>query len=282
MNIKIKASERTSAAKAIGEAIETRPVYMRAPSFAYQIGGFTLGRDGELTWDGSIDQETLHKALRALTAAGIDHSEEYEGTGLETAPEPAGRATDDSIEVSLPTTNHTGRSLKNLVNLIYTRAGLINKATGAGFAVDRGLIDALAEDDGINTAEDFRKAVDAYKADHKDALCGIEITAEKVTFCMAPSPEILTPEKIRAFMALACAMNQQAIRQKRIQAKTVNEENEKYAMRIWLIRLGMNGPENKEERRTLLQNLSGHTAFRTEEEKQRWTERHTTKEGKKA
>ena len=63
----------------------------------------------------------------------------------------------------------------------------------------------------------------------------------------------------------------------RIQAKAVSADNEKYAMRIWLLRLGMNGPEYKDERRILMKNLSGHCAFRTEEDKERWQQKQNEK-----
>ena len=72
-------------------------------------------------------------------------------------------------------------------------------------------------------------------------------------------------------------MNKQAITQQRIQAKEITAENEKYAMRIWLLRLDMNGSEYKEERRILMENLSGHAAFRTEEDKVRWQARQNEK-----
>ena len=72
-------------------------------------------------------------------------------------------------------------------------------------------------------------------------------------------------------------MTRQALDQKRIQAKEVNEENEKYALRIWLTRLGMNGAEYKTTRKILMQNLSGHSAFRTEAEKQRWMDKQAEK-----
>lgn len=39
------------------------------------------------------------------------------------------------------------------------------------------------------------------------------------------------------------AHRKMCISQKRIQAKNVNDENEKYALRTWLIRLGMNGSD---------------------------------------
>ena len=65
-------------------------------------------------------------------------------------------------------------------------------------------------------------------------------------------------------------MNKMAITQKRVQAKDVDDSNEKYALRIWLIRLGLNGADFKVDRKRLMAPLSGHTAFRNDEERERW------------
>ena len=77
---------------------------------------------------------------------------------------------------------------------------------------------------------------------------------------------------IKAFTHLTAAMVQQAKEQKRISPKETIEENEKYYMRIWLLRLGFGGKEGKEVRDLLMKKLKGHSAFRTEENKQRWQE----------
>ena len=53
----------------------------------------------------------------------------------------------------------------------------------------------------------------------------------------------------------------------------MNNEKEKYALRTWLTRLGMNGPEYKTIRKILMENLSGDAAFCTEADKQRWIEK---------
>ena len=117
--------------------------------------------------------------------------------------------------------------------------------------------------------------VEAYEEENGSALTGIAITVETITFSSLPATD--NPEMIRVFTELAAKMNQQALDQKRIQAKAVNEENEKYALRTWLTRLGMNGPEYKETRRILMKNLSGNAAFRTDADKQRWMERQAEK-----
>ena len=51
-------------------------------------------------------------------------------------------------------------------------------------------------------------------------------------------------------------------------------ENEKFALRTWLIRLGWKGAEGKVERNLLYKNLAGNTAFCTPSSKARWEAKH--------
>lgn len=264
----VTGSERKELVQTIGQAMGVKPVYMKVPTCAYTIGNITVDKNGTMIWDESTDEATVQKIITALAAAGYT----AEGQELQEADEPAQKATEPvELTVSLPTDRHTGNTLRNLINLIYTRAGLINKALGTSFSADQGLVNALAESESLSTVEDFTKAVKAYEGEHGPALMGIKITAETITFSTLPETD--SPETIRAFTELVAKMNQQALEQKRIQAKAVNEENEKYALRTWLTRLGMNGPEHKETRKVLMKNLSGNAAFRTEEDKKRWMER---------
>lgn len=202
--------------------------------------------------------EDPQEAPSAPTEPAEAKHEEPEGVEKKTAE--SGAETAKNIAVSIPAEDYTPENLRNLINLVYTRAGLINKALGTRFSIS---------DEMIACTDDFNSIISG----EKNNLCsGITFGFGKICFCA-----YIEPDKISAFMELISAMNSQAVTQKRIQAKKVKKENEKYAMRIWLTRLGMNGPEYKETRRILMQNLSGHAAFRTEAEKQRWMEKHTAK-----
>ena len=166
-------------------------------------------------------------------------------------------------------------TIRNLVNLIYTRAGLLNKALGTAFRVDEGLIEALRDDACVLNLDRLFETVEAYENRRGKAADGIIIEPDKLTFSTLPETD--DPTVLRTFTTLCAMMNKQALSQQRIQAKEITEQNEKYAMRIWLLRLGMNGPEYKEERRILMRSLSGHCAFRTEEDKARWTQKQNEK-----
>ena len=279
-NYKVTGSDRKAMALVIGQTIGVEPVYMKVPTCAYAIGDITVDKEGSMIWDEHTDKATIQKISKALAAAGFtaEHSQqEAEEQPAPEATESEAAAEPEPVEltVSLPTAHHTGNTLRNLVNLVYTRAGLINKALGTSFSAEQGLVDALAEAESLGTAEDFRKIVTDYEGEFGPALTGITITAETITFSSLPETNSL--DTIKAFTELVAMMNKQALDQKRIKAKKVNEENEKYAIRIWLTRLGMNGPEYKGARKVLMENLSGNAAFRTESEKQRWMERQAQK-----
>lgn len=118
---------------------------------------------------------------------------------------------------------------------------------------------------GVSDTETFLQAFQ----NHADGCRGISFPDGKAAFTL---PAINDPDMIRAFTELTAAMAQQAREQKRIKPKETIEVNEKYYMRIWLLRLGFGGAEGKEVRTLLIKNLKGHTAFRTDANKQKWQE----------
>ena len=185
--------------------------------------------------------------------------------------ETADGSVDMGMNFPIPIGQHSGTSLRNLVNLIYSRGALISRATGGHFSVDEELVEALKDDTCAYTKANFLAMLSDYEAQHGEALHGLKITEDEVIFTgfgRAADMDTLT-----AYGQLAVLMNDQALTQKRIQAKHVNDANEKYAMRIWLIRIGMGGAEFKKTRAILMKPLGGHTAFRTPEEAQKAKEK---------
>ena len=73
------------------------------------------------------------------------------------------------------------------------------------------------------------------------------------------------PEELHAYMTFITKLCEMAKTQKRITAKEKEVENEKYAFRCFLLRLGFIGDEFKTDRKILLRNLNGSSAFKTAE-----------------
>ena len=274
----VTGNERKALVKVIAETTGAKAEYKGMPTAAYEIDYFTVTKDGTLDFSDRSDSEEVETVLEALAAAGFDGvGETVEATKENQESHQEDEANRDAVEltVTLPMARHTGTTLRNLINLIYTRAGLLNKALGTAFRVDEGLIKTLQDDACVLTLDRLFEMVEAYEYHHGKAADGLCVERDKLTFSTLPETE--DPEVLRTFTTLCTMMNKQALTQQRIQAKQIGADNEKYAMRIWLLRLGMNGPEYKDERKILMQNLSGNCAFRTEEEKVRWQQRQNEK-----
>lgn len=74
--------------------------------------------------------------------------------------------------------------------------------------------------------------------------------------------ELPSPEEIKAYSHFIAALCEMALNQKRITAKEKPVDNDKYAFRCFLLRLGFIGEDYKTERKILLRNLSGSSAFK--------------------
>ena len=96
----------------------------------------------------------------------------------------------------------------------------------------------------------------AFRAEQLEVV----ITQNQVSFPWFPlASESDVANAYTEFISKLCEL---AIKLKRVSLKDKEVENEKYAFRCFLLRLGFIGDDSKLARRILLQNLSGNSAFR--------------------
>ena len=125
--------------------------------------------------------------------------------------------------ISMPKSLFTDSSLENLKALIAAKGSLIKKALG---------VDDLP----------------------------LEITDTKVSFPWFPATP--TPDEMNAYDTFICKLCEMARNQKRVNATEKRTDNEKYAFRCFLLRLGFIGAAYKTARKILLGKLTGSSAFR--------------------
>ena len=89
----------------------------------------------------------------------------------------------------------------------------------------------------------------------------IEIAEDKVSFPWFET--IPSPEELDAYTKFIAALCEMSVKAKRVTAKEKEVDNDKYAFRCFLLRLGFIGAEFKAERKILLQNLTGSAAFKS-------------------
>ena len=89
---------------------------------------------------------------------------------------------------------------------------------------------------------------------------GIEVTDDTISFpWFTEMPE---PDEVKTYTHFIAALGKMSRDLKRINATEKEVDNEKYAFRCFLLRLGFIGNEYKAERKILLQNLSGNSSWK--------------------
>ena len=68
--------------------------------------------------------------------------------------------------------------------------------------------------------------------------------------------------EIKAYIQFCLAVAHQALTQKKASARKTETDNEKYAFRCWMLRLGLIGDEFKTCRLHMLKHLAGNSAWR--------------------
>lgn len=236
--------DRKEIVKTLSEFLGVKPKYLGAPSFAYEIKteseSYIVDRLGAITNSHGSTVE-LNEILNLAT------HEESEEKSI------------DSFQIEFPFGDHTGKTLLNIVNMLFSKQNLISQAfDGAEVFMDNTFAEDL-NNKTINSIEDFEKAIVEVGPERSK---GLYFDFEKGTFTFKLVHENLNPETIDAFMKLAVQINEYAKKLKHTSYKLAQDDNPKYALRTWLIRLGMGGNEYKSVRKTLLSNLEGSGAFR--------------------
>ena len=285
VNYNIQKEERKAMVGIVGKVLEMKPVYCGAPSFSYKVGAFEITKDGSLCFDDATDEATVARVRTALSEVGFMSEDgeneascadtgaddptqtetantptevaapdeliqtevtvneempaettveeptevdtaESEPVSTEAAPteEAMAEPEEDILSISLPRTLFTEMSLKNLDALLLSKGRLIRHAF------------------------DIREAT-------------YTLTDDRITFAWLHGT--ITDETAKAYAEFISKLCLMARAQKRVTAKEKIVDNEKYAFRCFLLRLGMIGNAYKQSRKILLQNLTGSSAFKS-------------------
>ena len=244
--------------------------YTGTPAFAYEGQGFRILRSGDIECD---DEKTEAAIMAFLQEAGIlPQPEPAEGTGTEVSQErlqqdetpglealPQTETEPDMMEIKVSLDGMDGAQLRNLVFMLHAQQYLLNRAAGhENIHVPDRLVEDLKEETGTDRTS-FFAIYQNYSKEGQGSL----IAADTVTFCFSATGNAV---KNRALIELAAFMVSAAKKAKRVQPATRKPENEKYYLRMWLLRIGMGTKASHESRMALLKGLNGWSAFRTEEE----------------
>lgn len=236
----VTGSERKRLADYIAGFLGCEKKYLGVPSCAYQVGYITVSKDGAITFDDRADSEEIETLLEELETEGF-HAEGSENSGLtEVQPPVTAPAAEDETAEELSADANSGAQGENV-----------------GLTVEIPL-------DKVKVGN-LTSLLDAKGSLIKKAL-GIPATPIEITESTVKFPwfsELPEPDAVQAYTHFIAALCAISVTQKRITAKEKSVDNEKYAFRCFLLRLGFIGAEYKAERKILLQNLTGSSAFKS-------------------
>ena len=258
---------RKEIVQALEEKCGVKATYLGAPTFAYEVGGYRIDRSGAVTGKDNLDDgitafEELRMTEGEELGLGKKPREDFQGeNGMRGDDCPEMEESEAAFHAcAFPLYGFTAAMLRNVVNMLASKEPLIT----AAFELKRPMLDAhLAEEIDGRKIDDVDSFVAVWDELEQGRAPGMKLHVETRTLLLELPKQAPTAEEMEAFGALMVFMVNFAKCIKSASRKTAQDENQKYALRTWLIRLGMNGAEFKTTRKVLLEKLSGHTAFRT-------------------
>ena len=218
------------------------------------------------------DMETLQELVRILRKAGAK-SDATRGCG---------------VHIHIGAKGHTPQTLRNLANIMASHESLIAEALNLDHGriyrycktVDPKFLEVLNKKkpetmaelaDIWYTTQDANYGRNQHYNSSRYRMLNYHATFTKGTieFRLFQFDEPadgkqngLHSGQLKAYIQLCLALSQMAKEVKYASAKPQQNENPKYAMRTWLLRMGFIGEEFKTARDLLTRRLSGDTAFR--------------------
>lgn len=125
MNIRFNCTgtERKALVVAIGEVLGAKPLYKGVPTYAYNIDGFVIDKEGTLSFDDRTDSEVVENLLEELTMRGFVFAEPENATqGNASAP--------DTLVIELPRADFSETAIENIHRILNNKGNLIQKALG--------------------------------------------------------------------------------------------------------------------------------------------------------
>lgn len=208
------------------------------------------------------DIETVQECIRALRKAGAKVN------------------TSCGLHIHIDGSKHDAKSIKNLVFTFRAKEDLIFKAVKTQASrlgrwckpIDDQLVHNIkqiktVDNDSIRktwygTYRDYGRGEDAHYHGSRYHALNLHSLWYRGTVEFRLFEATLHAGEVRAYITLCLAMSAAAINAKRASAEVLDNGNDKYAMRCWLLRLGLIGEEYKNCRTHLLKNLEGNAAWR--------------------
>jgi tellurite resistance protein len=284
INYNVTGEQRKALVAAISKELNAPTKYLGAPTFGYEVGdpsragSYTITKTGEVIGEDNVELVATLDLLHGFKAVKEEPAEPTKRKGImDTLVEALNENAEDGEHwerLHTPPTIIDERGREHNLDGTFASAAAAEKPDTITIELPS-----------INVKEDILRALIESKATIIKTALGEDGTGElpiefdklqgKVRFeWLKYGTDSDTIQAWSAFLAAACKFAKTA---KRVTAKDGEVENEKFAMRTFMVKLGMKGEQDKAWRRVLMRNLKGDAAFATVESKERWLLKHGNK-----
>lgn len=281
INFRVTGKERKALVEALSEITFSEAAYAGAPTFAYRVGDYTVDKNGVIFYPPTLAQEAVALVVEKLKERGFT----TEGEAQADLPEE-----DAPAEIPAETPNVAPEAAA----LAQPEAEAMEAAEGAetpDTAEEAGAApadpdestDTQEDTPAVAEAEDNRLTVsiprktlsdDALErlkliVSNKEVLfkravianaLPIEVTEEEIAFPWFTLTGV--DGEAAAYAQFVTALCQMASEQTRILDKPYDGDNDRFAMRIFMVRLGMKGTAFALARKLMMKHLTGNSGWR--------------------
>lgn len=241
--------------QALSELTFTDPEYTGAPTFAYRVGDYTVDKNGAIFCPDTVASEAVALLVEKLTERGFSPHVPENNAPAEIPAETTDAAPEAeaaSISEAVPEKADVGAETPETPE---KSAGEDEAKLTVSIPRDKLPDDALARLRMIvsNKEELFKRAV------LTDTL-PIEVSEDKVSFPWFTLTGLEgEAEAYTQFISCLCKM---AVEQTRVLDKPYDGDNDRFAIRIFMVRLGMKGAQFALARKLMMKNLTGNSGWR--------------------
>lgn len=190
------------------------------------------------------------------------------------------------IHVHIDASNHTPKTLRNIVNIMASKEDLLYKSLKVDVArenyckkSDTRFLDEINNRPplSMNQVRSMWYNGNDYSYRHYDDsryhALNLHSVFNKGTIEFRLFNSTLHAGEVKSYIQLCLAISHQALIQKSARRTKTHSDNEKYTFRTWLLCLGLIGDEFKTARHHLLKNLDGNIAWKDPSQAEKQKER---------
>lgn len=278
INFNVTGKARKALVQVLSELTFSEPVYAGAPSFAYTVGDYTVDKNGVISCPDTVAPEAATLLIEKLKEQGFTPENEdiaVEDADADSAAEDIDSVVDEAVDSAEDIPADVAAETPDVAPEPEDDKQAEDEAEKPANAPETPDAAASEGEDRLTISIPRTSLADDTLGRLKQIVGNKEVLFKRAVLADA-LPIIVTEEKISfpwftrtgidgeaaAYAQFITALCQMAREQTRILDKPYDGDNDRFAMRIFMVRMGMKGAQFALARKLMMKYLSGNSGWR--------------------